>query len=247
MKPRSRICAAASLCSHFVILAFVLVLAHPVGARPLCDPGDVIWYNGRPAGCFFKDWNEDRKATCQGAVAFEPIHVQQPDPSYGDCWVCVDKKYASWITDRSHWPKLKVGFREASARKADFACLGTPNVIELEPRMQVPSRHLEGGTLIEGVLSNPPAEDTCRWTPWLNRDSPGGSGDYETLTHFVAQGKACAEPEQVECRSRDGRSVSETGEVVTCTKEAGAYCVNRVQPGGRRCSDYEVRFCCPAG
>jgi|GEM_PF-6491544 len=241
MRLRSRICVAPSIRSLFVILAFVLAFAHPVDARPPCDPGDLVWHNGRPVGCVFSDWNQDRKMMCKGTVAFKPIHIQQPDRLYGNCWVCVDKEYASWVTDRNQWPKLKVGFKEATAEKADFSCLGTRKVIEMRPGDRVPAKHLEAGFL------NPPAADTCRWTPWLNRDNPGGSGDYETLKDFIAQGKACAEPEKVECRSRDGRSLRETGEQVTCTKEAGAYCINRQQSGGRRCSDYEVRFCCPAG
>jgi hypothetical protein len=241
MKPQSRIYDALSLGSLLFILAFGLVLANPVGAAPICHPGEVIWYKGQAAGCVFDDWNEDRKKVCQGTVAFEPIHVQQPDPSYGSCWVCVKETHASWVTDRSHWPKLKVGFKESNAKEADFACLGTPKVIEMQPGQQVIAEHLEAGFL------DPAAGDTCRWTPWLNRDNPGGSGDYETLKDFITQGKACAEPEKVECRTRDGRSVSETGEQVTCTKEAGAYCVNRKQSRGSRCSDYEVRFCCPAG
>ena len=87
-----------------------------------------------------------------------------------------------------------------------------------------------------------PAE--CEWTAWLNRDSPKGAGDVESLADFVAEEKACAEPQKVECRTTDGRPADETGEVVTCTPESGSLCLHRQQAEGVFCSDYEVRFCC---
>jgi hypothetical protein len=87
-----------------------------------------------------------------------------------------------------------------------------------------------------------PAE--CEWTDWLNRDSPKGAGDVESLADFVAEEKACAEPQQVECRTTNGRPADETGEVVTCTPESGSLCLHRQQAEGVFCSDYEVRFCC---
>lgn len=85
------------------------------------------------------------------------------------------------------------------------------------------------------------SEPACEWTPWLNRDRPGGVGDYETLSDFVAAGQACASPEKIECRVRgDGRDWAATGQAYSCTPETGGVCRN----DGQSCLDYEVRFCC---
>jgi len=83
------------------------------------------------------------------------------------------------------------------------------------------------------------------WTEWLNRDGPGGSGDWELLAEFVAAGQACESPRQVECRTVDGVPWNQTGDDVTCTVEQGAICRNPRSPGGSFCRDYEVRFLCP--
>jgi len=81
------------------------------------------------------------------------------------------------------------------------------------------------------------------WTPWLNRDAPGGSGDFETLANFVAAGQACANPTAVECKTLGGVNWSQTGEVYSCTLSGGT-CLNASQPDGS-CQDYQVRFLCP--
>lgn len=204
-----------------------------------CDRGKVIWNAGAHMGCLFEQWGTAENELCKSVVSFKPMAIKQPDPTFGKCWVCIEEDYASWITERHHWPKLKVGVNEASGTQADFSCLGTPQVVELQPR--TPIRQLPFDFQLAD--REPSGSETCKWTSWLNRDTPGGSGDYETLSDFVAAGQACERPRKVECRARDGRSLAETGEIVTCSETAGAVCVNRQQPSGR-CSDYEVRFCC---
>ena len=88
-----------------------------------------------------------------------------------------------------------------------------------------------------------PDEASCRWTPWLNRDAPGGVGDFETLRDHHAAGNACAAPRGVECRPRSGQEAGES-QPFTCDPDVGGVCDNRKLDGGRGCLDYEVRFCC---
>lgn len=84
----------------------------------------------------------------------------------------------------------------------------------------------------------------CSWTPWLDRDNPSGTGDFETLAGFVKNGQACEAPKKIECQTLDGRPASSTGQPYTCDPKVGGVCDNRKQPGGRGCLDYRVRFCC---
>jgi hypothetical protein len=92
----------------------------------------------------------------------------------------------------------------------------------------------------------PPPVDTDReWTPWLNRDKPLDSADWEGLSEF-AGAVPCQKPIAVECRTVDGRDWSQTGQRYTCSLEGanpGGLCINSENPGG--CLDYEVRFRCP--
>ena len=76
-------------------------------------------------------------------------------------------------------------------------------------------------------------------------DNPSGVGDYEMLPNFLGQG-ACPQPLAIECRTTGGRDWTTTGQAYTCDKATGGYCVNRQQPFGKPCQDYEVRFLCPA-
>lgn len=88
------------------------------------------------------------------------------------------------------------------------------------------------------------SDPTCTWTPWLDRDNPSGSGDFENLSAFVDSGQACAAPRGIECRTRL-RQVdwTETGQTYTCQPDRGGICVNSEQ-GGELCLDYEIRVCC---
>lgn len=44
----------------------------------------------------------------------------------------------------------------------------------------------------------------ARWTSWLNRDGPGGSGDFEGLKDFVQSGQACSHPKEIRLSSSSG-------------------------------------------
>ncbi len=80
------------------------------------------------------------------------------------------------------------------------------------------------------------------WTDWLNRDTPGGTGDFESLSNFVTSHGVCAQPVQVQCRRRsDQADWSTTGQDYTCNTTVGGICRN----DGQTCQDYEVRFSCP--
>lgn len=89
-------------------------------------------------------------------------------------------------------------------------------------------------------------ESPGQWTAWLNRDTPGGSGDFESLTEFVKTKAVCALPVAIECRTRDGRDWRETGQNYKCEPSVGGVCRNAEQKNGR-CLDYEVRFQCVTG
>eukprot|EP00118_Oscarella_pearsei_P020013 m.215603 g.215603 ORF g.215603 m.215603 type:complete len:209 (+) comp39836_c0_seq1:464-1090(+) len=85
------------------------------------------------------------------------------------------------------------------------------------------------------------------WGPWLDRDNPSGTGDYETLRDFIREkAPVCPKPSGIRCRRKDNKiDASQSGETVVCRKDVGFYCVNRAQRD-RRCNfDYEVSFQCP--
>jgi microsomal dipeptidase-like Zn-dependent dipeptidase len=81
------------------------------------------------------------------------------------------------------------------------------------------------------------------WSPWLNRDGPGGSGDWETLSEFVTAGQTCSAPIGIECQTTAGVSSTQSGEVYSCDV-GGGICRNADQADGY-CLDYRVRFLCP--
>ncbi|PTL76776.1 hypothetical protein [Vitiosangium sp. GDMCC 1.1324] len=82
------------------------------------------------------------------------------------------------------------------------------------------------------------------WTPWLNRDAPGGVGDFETLSDFLTEGfPVCSNPIAIECQTTSGVNWSSTGQVYSCTLSGGT-CTNSQQSNGT-CLDYQVRFLCP--
>jgi len=82
------------------------------------------------------------------------------------------------------------------------------------------------------------------WTPWLNRDNPAGSGDYETLKDFLANGQGCPQPLDVQCQTLDGRDWNTLNRPYICNTEVGGVCRNQDQPD-RRCPNFRVRFRCP--
>lgn len=96
---------------------------------------------------------------------------------------------------------------------------------------------LTGGNGVAGATGD---DD---WTPWLNRDRPGGSGDYETLRDFVAAGQVCENPTAIQCQTLDGKSWQDLSRPYTCDTQTGGVCRNVDQPDGR-CPDFRVRFRC---
>ena len=53
--------------------------------------------------------------------------------------------------------------------------------------------------------------DPSQWTNWLDRDNPGGTGDYEDLATHYLQGSVCPEPCGIECQTLSGAPASSTG------------------------------------
>lgn len=82
------------------------------------------------------------------------------------------------------------------------------------------------------------------WGPWLERDRPSGSGDFETFSDFLAMEEVCAKPLGIQCQTRDGVPWSQTGEVYRCELSVGGICRNADNEDSAGCSDYRVRFCC---
>ncbi|XP_034758119.2 cartilage intermediate layer protein 1-like isoform X1 [Acipenser ruthenus] len=91
--------------------------------------------------------------------------------------------------------------------------------------------------------------DPWEWSTWFNVDHPGGSGDYERLDaiRFYYRERVCDRPKAIEARTTEWIAAENTGEVVHSDPELGFWCLNAEQPGGRNCSNYSVRFFCPAG
>lgn len=82
------------------------------------------------------------------------------------------------------------------------------------------------------------------WTPWLNADGPGGVGDFELLSNFLATGKACKIPAEIQCQTTSGVDWKATGQAYTCDVNRGGICLNSLQGPRGRCLDYRVRFRC---
>ena len=79
------------------------------------------------------------------------------------------------------------------------------------------------------------------WTPWFNRDTPGGDGDYETLADLLKEGKAvCPQPFDVQCLTKSGAKPTES---INVGPKLGCSCINSEQTD-LRCVDYKVRFKC---
>jgi hypothetical protein len=203
----------------------------PAHAKELCHGGKVIWRNGQVGyvGCVFTKFGDDERSQCKGSTILAPRPFAFP----GSCWVCILDEYVSAIKDRSQWNQFEVGVFRSQAKKGDFSCLspgGRPQSLETA---QPPTLYVQ-------------------WTPWLNRDTPGGTGDFETLRDHRRERprEVCERPSDIECRVKGSSELVETGvlasgERFTCDRTVGAVCDNRKQPPGARCRDYEVRFACP--
>ncbi|XP_051516030.1 uncharacterized protein si:dkey-205h13.2 [Myxocyprinus asiaticus] len=87
---------------------------------------------------------------------------------------------------------------------------------------------------------------SCR-TSWIDRDNPGGLGDYETLVDIQTTypQQVCSQPIAIEVSTISGTPALQTGNVFQVYNPTqGFACVNAQQSGGF-CQDYKVRFTCP--
>ena len=80
------------------------------------------------------------------------------------------------------------------------------------------------------------------WTPWLDRDDPDGTGDWENL-HAFEPNEACLSP--VAVKAMDLLPGTTNSNQVTHIDLTGFYCFNDEQTNGLPCSDFAVSFCCP--
>lgn len=90
------------------------------------------------------------------------------------------------------------------------------------------------------------AKVSTGWTPWLNRDDPGGTGDFETRHSFTPS--VCASASAIEARVVGSSTVYTPGSATPdnlhmFSTSDGLACRNADQGSGV-CRNYEVRFFC---
>ncbi len=112
---------------------------------------------------------------------------------------------------------------------------GEPSVVDI---------HVQDDTAVDYVVFGLCVGPKLSWTPWLDRDNPGGKGDYENIAGHLKQGNGCEAPADIQCRVVGGESSADSGEVYHCDTKRGGRCINAEQPDNR-CKDYEVRMLCP--
>ncbi|XP_078681206.1 uncharacterized protein LOC144916087 isoform X3 [Branchiostoma floridae x Branchiostoma belcheri] len=86
------------------------------------------------------------------------------------------------------------------------------------------------------------------WTAWYDRDNPGGTGDWETLTDLRDEnpGQICPTPTEIEARViATGQEAYDTGESFLYYDTTNGFACQNNKQKDDRCMDYEVRFCCP--
>ena len=93
------------------------------------------------------------------------------------------------------------------------------------------------------VDCGPPPAPYIQWSSWLNRDNPGGTGDWEMLADFSITQVGCSLPAQIDAQTTSGVSWKNTGENLTVSPDLGLVCRNADQSDGS-CLDYRVRFGC---
>ncbi|XP_056588810.1 uncharacterized protein si:dkey-205h13.2 [Triplophysa dalaica] len=84
---------------------------------------------------------------------------------------------------------------------------------------------------------------SCR-TNWIDRDNPGGVGDFETLNHIQMEYplQVCPQPIAIEVTTLSGTQVQQTASIFQVFDPLeGFACVH----GNPSCLDYRVRFTCP--
>lgn len=268
--------------------AFGLVLfyAHAAWAVPECGkaPNVVLTMANDPkayAGCLMYQFGPTEQTRCQEFTTIIPP-AANPAPET-PCWICTTPDLAPLFKDPKQWHKFN---------PSDFDCLGICSectcaqgfldrvrfkcVKELCPVPGLADGNLQAGYFVKGgKLFHDVGDASCSppdwinvWTPWFNRDGPGGKGDYEMLAPLVADGSVCSQQVDIQCRRKsDGKPWQDTGEQYSCDLKSGGVCVNGQQSAvvpdsssadantqrqrsgvsTQLCSDYEVRYCCDIG
>lgn len=97
-----------------------------------------------------------------------------------------------------------------------------------------------------GIHGNCPADGV--WTPWHDRDDEDGIGDVETRAFFRPKGTCASgkrDPLALQARVVGSRLPhTQTGDRLMINLRVGLVCFNKRQKNGRKCHDYEVRYCC---
>ncbi|UJR25227.1 hypothetical protein I4U23_006579 [Adineta vaga] len=90
-----------------------------------------------------------------------------------------------------------------------------------------------------------------QWKSWLNVHRPNLIGEFELVPHyqkiFAGQSFVCLKPPALEVLTADNREPSTTGDTFRFTFTEGFLCLNQIiKPKKKACTDYKIKFCCPA-
>ncbi len=144
-----------------------------------------------------------------------------------------------WLKSDNHYSSKLSNLQLRAPGKTLLDLIGNraePSVVDI---------HVQDDTAVDYVVFGLCVGPDLSWTPWLDRDNPGGKGDYETIAGHLEDGNGCEAPADIQCRVVGGESSADAGEVYHCDTERGGRCINDEQPDNI-CKDYEVRMLCPA-
>ncbi len=134
--------------------------------------------------------------------------------------------------------KLNLAFTEIFKQFAE-----QPNLLDSQKqyfRQSIPNEPIpesyEYSPNLEIWIGPMPSQDQNHWTPWYNRDTPGGSGDVEWISF---EGDYCSKPINMECQVVGKPSVKVSKDI--CQPTYGSLCEN----DDTICEDYEIRLQCP--
>ncbi|KAM4750600.1 cartilage intermediate layer protein 1-like [Anableps anableps] len=84
------------------------------------------------------------------------------------------------------------------------------------------------------------------WTPWLDRDDPSGSGDWEPITDLLTDNPEtmCSKPIDMEVMTISGLTIKQTKENIYVNDLTHGFGCRNTDQINRNCSDYKVRFSC---
>ncbi|WAR09835.1 CRAM-like protein [Mya arenaria] len=123
---------------------------------------------------------------------------------------------------------------------------GVPTVTPPSGKTQNPNLVHGSTTSLQGqVTTGAPVQCSGNWSSWINTDTPdNGDGDRESWTAaqkaaFCPYGKIS----RIECRTTDDIASYSTGEIMQCSIEGGAVCLND-DNFPVPCSDYKIKYYC---